>query len=43
MREYPGVVRAPEFPADLQWVNSRRVTLASLRGTLVILHFWTYG
>lgn len=41
---YPGTVRAPEFPAGLTWFNTRRpLTLADLRGKLVILDFWTYG
>ena len=36
-------VRAPEFPSDLEWINSRPLSLADLRGKLVILDFWTYG
>jgi hypothetical protein len=40
---YAGTVRAPEFPAGLQWFNSRPLTMADLRGKLVILDFWTYG
>ena len=40
---YAGKVNAPEFPAGLDWLNSERpVTLAELRGKLVILDFWTY-
>ena len=39
---YAGTVRAPEFPAGLQWSNSRPLTMADLRGKLVILDFWTY-
>jgi hypothetical protein len=38
-----GTVRAPEFPPDLEWINSRPLSLADLRGTLVLLDFWTYG
>jgi hypothetical protein len=38
-----GTVRAPEFPPNLEWINSRPLTLADLRGKLVILDFWTYG
>ncbi|CAN5694395.1 hypothetical protein BH23CHL2_BH23CHL2_01800 [soil metagenome] len=41
---YPGTVRAPEFPAGLAWFNTTRpLTLADLRGKLVIFDFWTYG
>lgn len=36
-------VRAPEFPPDLEWINSRPLSLADLRGKLVILDFWTSG
>jgi hypothetical protein len=36
-------VRAPEFPTDLEWINSRPLSLADLHGKLVILDFWTYG
>ena len=37
-------VRAPEFPAELPWLNvSRPLVLDDLRGRVVILDFWTYG
>jgi hypothetical protein len=36
-----GTVRAPEFPPDLEWFNSRPLSLADLRGKLVLLDFWT--
>jgi hypothetical protein len=38
-------VRAPEFPTKLDWINTggRAVTLAELRGKVVLLDFWTYG
>jgi hypothetical protein len=38
-----GTVRAPEFPLGLEWINSRPLSLADLRGKLIILDFWTYG
>ncbi|HWQ13346.1 MAG TPA: thioredoxin-like domain-containing protein, partial [Roseiflexaceae bacterium] len=35
---------APEFPAGLEWLNvSRPLTLAELRGKIVLVDFWTYG
>ncbi len=35
---------APEFPSDLEWVNtSRPLSLRALRGKVVLLDFWTYG
>ena len=35
---------APDFPEGLEWVNSARpLSIADLRGRLVLLDFWTYG
>ena len=43
-RSFAGTKPAPEFPAGLDWLNTdRALTLAQLRGKLVILDFWTYG
>jgi thiol-disulfide isomerase/thioredoxin len=43
-REYLGNIRASEFAPDLEWLNTgRKLTLAELRGKLVLLDFWTYG
>ncbi len=40
---YEGKVRAPEFPSDLEWINTQRpIQLAELKGKIVILDFWTY-
>ncbi len=37
-------VRAPELPAGREWVNvDRPLTLAALRGRVVLLDFWTHG
>ena len=39
------VVRAPDFPDNLDWINTggRHITLADLRGKILLLDFWTYG
>jgi len=43
-RQYVGNIRAPEFPAGLDWINTREpLTLSRLRGKFVLLDFWTYG
>jgi hypothetical protein len=40
---YAGTVRAPEFPSGLEWFNTEPLTMARLRGKVVVLDFWTYG
>lgn len=41
MEELP---RAPEFPDDLDWINTAGpLKIGDLRGKLVLLDFWTYG
>jgi hypothetical protein len=42
-RDSASTVRAPEFPTSLEWINTRPLTMADLRGKLVLLDFWTYG
>ncbi len=38
------LVRAPEFPAGLTWLNSDKpLSVKGLRGKVVLLDFWTYG
>jgi hypothetical protein len=41
----PARVRAPDFPPSLDWINTggRTLSLAELRGRVVLLDFWTYG
>ncbi len=39
----PGTVNAPEFPSDLDWLNTDRpLRIKNLRGKIVLLDFWTY-
>jgi thiol-disulfide isomerase/thioredoxin len=43
-RSFAGSVPAPEFPAGLDWLNTEQpLSIADLRGKLVLLDFWTYG
>ena len=43
--ELDGIVRAPDFPASLDWLHTggKRLTLADFSGKLLLLDFWTYG
>ncbi|MFQ5959952.1 MAG: hypothetical protein ACE5MG_01055 [Candidatus Methylomirabilales bacterium] len=39
----PHTIRAPDFPPDLEWLNTDRpLSLKELRGKVVLLDFWTY-
>ncbi len=41
---FAGSVPAPEFPDGLDWLNTEQpLSLAELRGKVVLLDFWTYG
>lgn len=41
---FAGTIPAPEFPPNLDWLNTDgALTLADLRGKVVLLDFWTYG
>jgi cytochrome c biogenesis protein CcdA/thiol-disulfide isomerase/thioredoxin len=35
--------QAPDFTGISQWLNSKPLTLASLRGKVVLIDFWTYS
>jgi cytochrome c biogenesis protein CcdA/thiol-disulfide isomerase/thioredoxin len=34
---------APELTGITDWINTEPLTLASLRGRVVLVHFWTFG
>lgn len=40
-----GAYPAPQFPTGLDWINTggKSLTLADLRGKILLLDFWTYG
>lgn len=41
---YKGLIRAPEFPQDVEWINTPSpLTISALRGKVVLLEFFTYG
>ncbi len=42
-KRYEGTIHAPQFPGELEWINTRSpLSMSDLDGRLVILHFWTY-
>jgi len=45
LAQQPAVFRAkpPEITGVNTWINSKPLTLAGLRGQVVVLHFWTFG
>jgi hypothetical protein len=36
-------VRALELAGVTEWINTKPLRLAQLRGKVVVLHFWTFG
>jgi cytochrome c biogenesis protein CcdA/thiol-disulfide isomerase/thioredoxin len=41
--ELPDYGRAPDFAGIDRWLNSRPLTMGQLRGTVVLIDFWTYS
>ncbi len=39
----PPAMKAPELQPVEAWINSKPLTLAQLRGKVVVVHFWTFG
>lgn len=39
----PAAPHAPELTGLTGWLNSEPLTLAGLRGKVVVVHFWTFG
>lgn len=37
------VEKAPEFSKVTTWINSGPLSMAKLRGKVVVVHFWTHG
>lgn len=35
--------KAPEFRDVTEWINTKPLRLADLRGKVVVVHFWTFG
>lgn len=36
-------LQAPGFEGISDWINSKPLKLADLRGRVIVLHFWTFG
>ncbi|HKX27355.1 MAG TPA: thioredoxin-like domain-containing protein [Blastocatellia bacterium] len=40
---FEGEVNAPDFPSNLEWLNTEKpLSIKELRGKIVLLDFWTY-
>jgi cytochrome c biogenesis protein CcdA/thiol-disulfide isomerase/thioredoxin len=39
---YPSLGAAPDFAGVTHWLNSKPLTMAGLRGKVVLIDFWTY-
>ena len=39
---FPRRVPVPDFPARMEWINSRPLQMRDLKGKFVLLDFWTY-
>ncbi len=39
----PELPQAPELRGITDWINSQPLTIAELRGRVVLVHFWTFG
>src|SRR6476660_108656 len=36
------LVRAPDFPEGVRWINSKPLSLRMLRGKVMLVDFWDY-
>lgn len=41
--ELPFLGKAPAFPPNDQWLNSKPLTMSGLEGKVVLIDFWTYS
>jgi thiol-disulfide isomerase/thioredoxin len=39
---FPRQIRMPEFPRDMEWLNTKPLKLKDVKGKFVLLDFWTY-
>lgn len=41
--KYKGTVNAPEFPTNLEWLNTdKKLSIKELKGKVILIDFWTY-